>query len=898
MAKNNPVVLEPTYVHPPLYLTEALWISDTAPDRMLLAPISGGGGFGFGGWGLDAGRPRGTSPPRVIDTHELAPSRVLDIERKGIEQDHDAKYAASIQALPAQIAQQRSSITEAASASATTTLGQLKEEQRRLTELISDTRRGYLQDLPDAVSFYGAPSFYKRTDSMMTRIYDPGVFTEKGEAFANELYSRLNRSADGSYRLHLKASALAVHAADLAPLAAALDRIELEEPGIDLPEVVTRRLGQIHVERAIQFDGLPSFLQHEIVSTVGLEGQQLTDNLAAHLAAAHALIAAKRQAIPAFSSSNPKITSPLSKPQTEALQHLVDEQRNRRAGPLWKDYHLAMSLTESIRFLERYASATQNLLERTQVAEQLLARHAIEQSALLEAQAAAAQAARQQAAADQAAQQQAEAEAARRKAQADLRAKEQAFIHKWVPGELQAIERPREERLAKKAQRKVLAERKAREAAEKAEMLRLRREQAQQAKEAARAARAAQRVEAERKVKEALAERQAKKAARKLAAERRADKARQQAEAMRKQQEERVRRTYAYPARDAASLPLVLPIGSASFGNLSTAYAGLQAAIRTAIASVLATGTTALVATMSLAWPSNLGNSDRQYLIGIPLRDLVPPEGPDLEALSLSLPQLDLPYLLSGSEEGTDLKLHITAGRASVPVRAARWDSARGVYIVALENPQRTLTWTPASPPGAELGGPTGLPQVPEGIIVYTGSSLNPVTPEAESYPALDLLDQERLIVTFPADSGLPPLLVVLKSPRYESGTSVGTGAVPSETWRQDARRPEGAPVPAQIADKLRGREFKSFDAFRRRFWKEIANDPDLSKHFSPQELRRMRKHGYSPRVDKQDEYKSKRSYELHHVIPISQNGGVYDMNNIVILTPLIHNSIHYGKRP
>ncbi|MFA7901595.1 S-type pyocin domain-containing protein [Pseudomonas aeruginosa] len=889
MAKNNPVVLEPTYVHPPLYLTEALWISDTAPDRMPLGPISGGGGFGFGGWGLDAGRPRGTSPPRVIDTHEIAPSRVLDIERKGIEQDHDAKYAASLQALPAQIAQQRSSITEAARASATTALGQLKEEQRRLTELIGDTRRGYLQDLPDAVSFYGAPSFYKRTDSMMTRIYDPGVFTEKGEAFANELYSRLNRSADGSYRLHLKASALAAHAADLAPLAAVLDRIELEEPGINLPEVATRRLGQIHVERAIQFDGLPSFLQHEIVNTVGLEGQQLTDNLAAHLAAAHALIAAKRQAIPAFSSSNPKIISPLSKPQTEALQHLVDEQRNRRAGPLWKDYHLAMSLTESIRFLERYASATQNLLERTQVAEQLLARHATEQGALLQAQAAA----------EQAAQQQAEAEAARRKAQADLRAKEQAFIHKWVPGELQAAERPREERLAKKAQRKALAERKAREAAEKAEALRLRREQAQQAKEAARAASAAKRLEAERKVKEALAERQAKKAARKLAAERRANEARDQAEALRKQQhEERVRRTYAYPGRDAASLPLVLPIGPASFGNLSTAYAGLQAAIRTAIASVLATGTTALVATMSLAWPSSLGNSDRQYLIGIPLRDLAPPEGPDLEALALSAPQLDLPYLLSGSEEGTDLKLHITAGRGSVPVRAARWDSARGVYSVALENPQRTLTWTPASPPAAELGGPTGFPQVPEGVIVYTGSSLNPITPEADSYPALDLLDQERLVVTFPADSGLPPLLVVLKSPRHEPGTSVGTGAVPSETWRQDARRPEGAPIPAQIADKLRGREFKNFDAFRRRFWKEVAKDPDLSKHFSLQELRRMKKHGYSPWVEKQDEYKSKRSYELHHVIPISEKGGVYDMNNIVVLTPRSHNITHYGKKP
>ena len=59
-----------------------------------------------------------------------------------------------------------------------------------------------------------------------------------------------------------------------------------------------------------------------------------------------------------------------------------------------------------------------------------------------------------------------------------------------------------------------------------------------------------------------------------------------------------------------------------------------------------------------------------------------------------------------------------------------------------------------------------------------------------------------------------------------------------------------------------------------------------------------MSKYGYSPRVDKRDEYKSKRVYELHHVIPISDKGGVYDMNNIVVLTPRIHNSTHYGEKP
>ncbi|AUZ61103.1 hypothetical protein PRJ_4536 [Pseudomonas sp. XWY-1] len=40
----------------------------------------------------------------------------------------------------------------------------------------------------------------------------------------------------------------------------------------------------------------------------------------------------------------------------------------------------------------------------------------------------------------------------------------------------------------------------------------------------------------------------------------------------------------------------------------------------------------------------------------------------------------------------------------------------------------------------------------------------------------------------------------------------------------------------------------------------------------------------------------SKRSHEIHHVVPISEQGGVYDMDNLISLTPKAHNHIHYGK--
>ncbi|ENZ88374.1 VgrG protein [Salmonella enterica subsp. houtenae serovar 16:z4,z32:-- str. RKS3027] len=37
-----------------------------------------------------------------------------------------------------------------------------------------------------------------------------------------------------------------------------------------------------------------------------------------------------------------------------------------------------------------------------------------------------------------------------------------------------------------------------------------------------------------------------------------------------------------------------------------------------------------------------------------------------------------------------------------------------------------------------------------------------------------------------------------------------------------------GAPIPAHIADKLRGMKFKNFDDFREALWLEVSKDPVL----------------------------------------------------------------------
>ncbi|HEM7555794.1 TPA: HNH endonuclease [Serratia marcescens] len=59
-----------------------------------------------------------------------------------------------------------------------------------------------------------------------------------------------------------------------------------------------------------------------------------------------------------------------------------------------------------------------------------------------------------------------------------------------------------------------------------------------------------------------------------------------------------------------------------------------------------------------------------------------------------------------------------------------------------------------------------------------------------------------------------------------------GKGQQVGEGWLNKAGPELGAPVPDQIAHKLRGREFANFDSFRKAFWQEVSKDPALSKQF------------------------------------------------------------------
>ncbi len=110
------------------------------------------------------------------------------------------------------------------------------------------------------------------------------------------------------------------------------------------------------------------------------------------------------------------------------------------------------------------------------------------------------------------------------------------------------------------------------------------------------------------------------------------------------------------------------------------------------------------------------------------------------------------------------------------------------------------------------------------------------------------------------------------------------------------ALRENGAPLPAQVANKLVGKSFLDFRALREAIWKAVASTPGLADQFTPQNLARM-ENGNAPFARKIDGSSRGRVWELHHDPAIAQGGQVYDLSRITIVTPAQHAKLHNGEQ-
>ncbi|MHC8348911.1 S-type pyocin domain-containing protein [Pseudomonas sp. RT4P38] len=323
----------------------------------------------------------------------------------------------------------------------------------------------------------------------------------------------------------------------------------------------------------------------------------------------------------------------------------------------------------------------------------------------------------------------------------------------------------------------------------------------------------------------------------------------------------------------------------------------LRAAVAAAIAALASVAAPVLVGFAALLAPSRLGNGDL-FSVSVPLSELAPDSTADLYELAAVGGEIDLPVRLGSRTIGNRVEIVVVTTDgvtvpASVPVKLAHFDARKNVYVSgSTVSNGPVITWTPLVEPQDPS---TEFPLIDTDLPIYEGATVTPDTGRIDPFPELDLYGFGGFITVFPIESGIPPTFTMFRDRRQDPGVASGAGQPVSGNWLGAASTGEGAPIPMQIADKFRGREFSSFKAFRRAFWKAVASDEHLFEQFDRINKASI-KNGLSPKPHQTEHVGQRRKYEIHHVTPIDNGGAVYDIDNLRILTPKQHIQTHSKK--
>ena len=104
--------------------------------------------------------------------------------------------------------------------------------------------------------------------------------------------------------------------------------------------------------------------------------------------------------------------------------------------------------------------------------------------------------------------------------------------------------------------------------------------------------------------------------------------------------------------------------------------------------------------------------------------------------------------------------------------------------------------------------------------------------------------------------------------------------------------------IPAQVGEALAGQQFNTFGDLQSAIWEHIGSNPELNGEFTSQNVAQMQD-GFAPFAPA--EYLNEtgafgRSFNIHHIDPISNGGSVYDLSNLQLVSPKAHYIIHYGS--
>lgn len=309
-----------------------------------------------------------------------------------------------------------------------------------------------------------------------------------------------------------------------------------------------------------------------------------------------------------------------------------------------------------------------------------------------------------------------------------------------------------------------------------------------------------------------------------------------------------------------------------------------------------------------MLYATRLGDGERMG-VTVPLAMMTPGADLTLEANRKVGQNLELPLRMNAIPQGNQTELYLAATDGSgvlrdVRVRQAQWDATHGAYRFTAEGPGgATLLWHPATPPSTlgQYDDERGT-YIPGATIVedlqthLPGNMTVPPEPDIRTFPGLPDLHIDDYVIVFPADSGLAPIYVMLRNPRNLPGVASGNGVSTPDRVLDAATTAAGAPIPARIAEKLRGRRFTRFDKLKEAIWIEIAADETFSRHIVPAILDDMRK-GLAPFAKRDHRVGKRVKLEIHHKHEVSLGGAVYDFDNLVLMTPRVHIDHHRGSK-
>jgi len=352
-------------------------------------------------------------------------------------------------------------------------------------------------------------------------------------------------------------------------------------------------------------------------------------------------------------------------------------------------------------------------------------------------------------------------------------------------------------------------------------------------------------------------------------------------------------------------LPRLLTPYSDIADSFDSVLPGLKRAIHSAVGGLAWDATSGELSRVGkhasvMAFRFDKAGCGEPFAVSVPLFELAPTEARDWLYLAQMESEVDLPFRMStdvakfrhgtlshGLTEITEL-VHVYAVATGgivprgVKVRAALWDADSQEYRFMRPGlPACTVSWFSHSSPhsGSSLDRKRG-----------SGSSYKaPVrVPVVEEIPIIEDLSFDDCIVVFPYDSGIEPVYIMFKGAREYAGVASGAGQAVADSWLLGTSDGVGAPVPSQIATQLRDKVFKRFSFFRAAFWNAVANDPQLSRQFTAEDLAAMNT-GRGPSTAVTPNHTQGEKLEIHHVVPPSEGGGVYDMDNMRIAARKVH---------